>query len=120
MSLCEKCYSPGACCKRLNLTLSNGTHLTVWDDTDPTAYLHANFDLPFVALSKQSTWTDENGRDYSSWHWSCPRLGADGRCSQYKDRPRLCRDFEPRSDRLCVMYSGESGDPTLGFQYGML
>lgn len=38
--------------------------------------------------------------------YNCPRLTPDGLCSAYEERPQMCRDFAPKSDCLCVLYTG--------------
>ena len=43
-------------------------------------------------------------RDDGSWMITCPKLGADGRCSDYDNRPELCRSFRPGcGDGLCLI-----------------
>lgn len=36
--------------------------------------------------------------------WRCRRLGADGRCTDYENRPRLCHLYEVGEDALCVEF----------------
>jgi Fe-S-cluster containining protein len=106
MSLCDTCRNPGRCC--------TGFHLTTRADT-PNTYLdalilmatidHADgtwlrgraLGLPFMPLVKRS----------GAWLYWCPLL-KDGRCSDYENRPQLCRTFEPGSDTLCVEATAES------------
>lgn len=38
------------------------------------------------------------------WVIWCKNLGRDGRCTDYANRPDLCRSFEPGSDRLCCLH----------------
>jgi Fe-S-cluster containining protein len=40
------------------------------------------------------------------WNFNCDRLGADGRCTQYEDRPNICRLYESKSDLLCIEFDG--------------
>jgi Fe-S-cluster containining protein len=40
------------------------------------------------------------------WGFECERLGADGRCTQYEDRPNMCRIYEPKDDLLCIEFDG--------------
>jgi len=47
--------------------------------------------LPFLPLMLQGGW----------WMFTCPLL-VDGRCSDYDNRPELCRDYQPMSDLLCA------------------
>lgn len=53
--------------------------------------------VPFMPLYKLP-----DGR----WRYWCPRLGVDGRCTNYENRPKLCRLYQPKSDFLCTEYDG--------------
>lgn len=103
MSLCDTCREPGHCCKEFNLSGRDG-HITFWDDETPA--MEERF--PFVPLYRTDQWTVEfgpdTGRTYSAWRWSCTKLGADGRCTIYDERPQLCRDYEAGSDPLCIEF----------------
>ncbi len=50
--------------------------------------------LPFMPLRKTPAGT---------WQLWCPLL-VDGRCSDYENRPALCRYFRAGSDKLCCMW----------------
>lgn len=122
MSLCDRCFAPGQCCRNITLTTA-GQPIAVWDNVDPQQGLADQtgiMGLPFEPLERLGQWTATEGADagstYSTWRWSCPKLLPSGRCGIYEERPDVCRNFEPAtSDRLCVHYMGaESGDPTLG------
>ena len=103
--------SPGRCCK--SLTLSGGP---MNDDReaveggrptylDALNYVRKN-GVPFVPLRPQQT-----ARGEWVWRYACPKLGDDGRCTIYDDRPDLCRRFEPGGNDLCVHSQGTtSGD----------
>ena len=56
---------------------------------------HVMVGLPFMPLM-----TRPDGR----WLLWCPVLGRDGRCTDYENRPALCRSFEAGSDPLCAMH----------------
>lgn len=114
MSLCDTCHTPGNCCRRIFLSGSDGKPLTLWNDEDPKAQLAARSSepLPFEPLETVATFAvafgePEAGRLYSTWAWSCPALGADGRCTIYDHRPQVCRNYEPASDGLCVYYRAD-------------
>jgi Fe-S-cluster containining protein len=108
VSLCDTCRQPGACCRGFSLNrISDGDHLTLWDDEDPLKAVHPHIEseAPFHPVERLGQWTDaESGRTYSSWKWSCSALGEDGRCTMYDNRPDLCRRYEAGSSPLCVMY----------------
>lgn len=116
MSMCDRCFMPGACCKRMRISSrhEDGAFypVVVWDDAPPGKAREAARDmgLPFQPIEKSETWTDEeSGRTYSTWDYKCPKLGADGRCTIYEDRPQLCRSYAPRSDQLCVHFHALEG-----------
>jgi Fe-S-cluster containining protein len=115
MSLCDKCYAPGQCCRRMHLTGFDG--LTFWKDDYPietARHLLDSQGIPFSIHSIASSSKDENGREYIAFWYTCSLLLPNGRCGSYENRPQLCRDFEPASERLCVHYRGaEAGDPTV-------
>lgn len=105
--ICTRCVQPGHCCTGFNR--SDGPDpLTFWDDTEPRLPLHPG--EPFVLLERWGQWTVEfgpdTGRTYSAWLWTCPKLGADGRCTIYEQRPEICRRYEPLTDGLCAMHPG--------------
>jgi len=37
--------------------------------------------------------------------FTCPKLGTNGRCTIYDDRPQICRIFTAATDALCVFHS---------------
>jgi Fe-S-cluster containining protein len=97
-SLCNKCYAPGACCRGFGL---NGGTFASGMKEEAARDLAKEYNLPFVPMKY----------DGEKWIWSCPKLGDDGRCTIYHNRPEPCRLFEPASDMLCVHYNGaEYGD----------
>lgn len=109
MSLCDTCKDPGACCRRLSLFKMDGEAVTYWADqgVDGIREQVRELGLPFEPLEKfEGPWIDqESGRPYETWALTCPKLGPDGRCTIYEDRPDLCRRYEAASDGLCVHYT---------------
>lgn len=111
MSECDTCSSPGHCCKGFTLNHSQG-QFTVWNEPgwEEKAREYVSqvgmpffYPLPFVESGDRPLWKHE-GRTYFAPQWSCERLGPDGRCTQYEDRPELCRRYEPLQDSLCIMW----------------
>jgi Fe-S-cluster containining protein len=44
------------------------------------------------------------------WVFTCHNLGSDGRCTDHVNRPKICQDFQPRSEQsLCCVPK-----PTIG------
>jgi Fe-S-cluster containining protein len=39
------------------------------------------------------------------WLFACTKLDfKTGRCRDYENRPKMCREYQPLSDPLCAMY----------------
>lgn len=116
MSLCDRCFAPGQCCRDLVLLREDGHTITTWVGGDPVAELADRIgEHWFVPASVQGEWTvpedaeEDAGRTYRAHRWACRALGPDGRCTVYESRPALCRAFEPGSGPLCVHYQGAEG-----------
>lgn len=114
MSLCDKCYAPGQCCKSLHLAGKDGEAKTYWVDEGDAGIIEQlrAQGLPFVPLLELGRYVDaESGREYADLLFNCPMVTPSGRCSIYDDRPALCRNYEPLSDPLCVHFGGaEAGE----------
>jgi Fe-S-cluster containining protein len=99
-SLCDRCISPGACCKKIFLS-GGGPSASGHRISDPMSFERAER----MALEK-GLWMfhpahqQENG----TWQFSCSALDRNGRCSIYAERPDLCRRYRPGQDGLCVHY----------------
>lgn len=107
MSLCDRCYAPGHCCKDFALNES-----TVWTDQDHNAFVKEH-ELPFRVSRIVSEHTDDAGRPYAEVRYSCPALLPTGRCGIYDTRPLACRLYQPLDDGLCVHFGGaETGERT--------
>ena len=105
MTLCGMCPKPGHCCKNIYLTKqSNGEPPTYWADTweeDARARM-TEYGYPFLPGRIVHTYTSDEGREYVTINYDCPKLTDAGLCSIYEDRPKLCRQFVPESSPLCV------------------
>jgi Fe-S-cluster containining protein len=114
MSLCDKCFAPGACCKGLSLSTA-GAPRTLWlGEREYLIEQLRDAGLPFEPSEQLGQWTDdESGKDYASFSYNCPNLLPSGRCGDYENRPQVCSSYEPRQDSLCVHFHGEAGDPTI-------
>ncbi len=100
MSLCDKCFHPGACCKNFRLTLESGNSFAAGMLKGEAKAAAEWRNLPFLPSRRGS-----DGR----WKWKCSELGADGRCNIYESRPGVCRAYIPASDGLCVHFKGAEG-----------
>ncbi len=107
MSICDRCIQPGACCRGFRLSLrfepgmtTEAVHAEMMSrSTEPERV------ADMVPVHENDPPPEDEGR--VRWTFNCSRLRADGRCGNHKDRPQLCRDFQPLSDRLCVMHIPE-------------
>lgn len=95
-SFCDQCESPGHCCKRLSLNPGSDMNAIEVDEKTLVDWVEFNIGKnPFYLIG-------HNGDDYE---WGCYNLNSiTGRCNDYENRPQLCRDYEPKSDRLCYHY----------------
>ena len=113
---CDNCSSPGQCCKGFVLS-KGGECFTVWKDVDWKAqaseWVKEN-SLPFVPTDiirhEQET---SDGRKYFVPVFACPLLDASGRCSDYINRPDLCKSYQVGEDAMCCFYQPPSEDGTL-------
>lgn len=106
MSACDSCKQPGACCHGIHLN-GGGGRVSFWANEPRLAVLTrmAELWLPFVPTEEATRNTDpESDKEFVTYLYDCTMLGPDGRCTIYEDRPQLCRDYQPKSDALCVMY----------------
>lgn len=94
MSLCDTCAVPGRCCLKVYLTGGqDGDRISQPMSFERAEHMALRHRLPFRPAHQI-----EDG----SWVWWCTNLGRDGRCTDYENRPQLCRDYKPGSDELCV------------------
>ena len=109
--LCDRCFDPGACCRRFALYDVDGDERTFWLVGEGTVddFLESRR-LPFLAEQTGRYRDPEANREYGSFVFSCPALGEDGRCTMYRRRPDVCRNFEPANGSpLCVHSFGAEG-----------
>jgi Fe-S-cluster containining protein len=119
MSLCDRCYAPGYCCRRFQLFVNHGDEKTFWIADGLGAvhdWLREN-NLPFLPLRINEVVHDrKTDLDYASWFYTCPALKSDGRCGRYERRPELCRSFEAGGDSALCVHANlvtEAGDPSV-------
>lgn len=107
------CPEPGHCCRAFNLANKDGP-VTVWLDSPElsAADFLGGRRYPFVYLGTyglqdsgfEDSYKAADGREYAVAKFGCPKVSDEGRCTIYKDRPHLCRDFTPASTALCVFH----------------
>lgn len=99
-SPCDTCPKPGSCCK--GFTISKVFPEGV-DVKKVQAFLDEE-ELPYTPSKPCSVAEEDGGR---RWTYDCPKLLLNGRCGIYADRPKPCRNYEPATDSLCVLYVPE-------------
>ena len=117
-SACDTCRDPGYCCRNFTLSVvfPAGMHRDdvdkhVAEGTDPwgepgqrdgeaTPFMHP------IRITGRLAYRGQHKPHGVKWGFSCDRLGPDGRCMQYEDRPSICRSYKPKTDLLCIEYDG--------------
>lgn len=93
---CDNCPDPGVCCERFFLIGCGGAiHFdpaTYGEGAETPERFLARYALPFRFLRLL-----DNGAAV----FTCPLI-VDGRCSDYENRPALCRVFAVNGDRACA------------------
>ena len=108
MSLCDRCYHPGHCCKRIPLntvfSLSGDIkeQLLNLEKDNPNEGPLSSF-IPIEVDKLQST-PEQLEAGYGRYLFSCTNLLPSGRCGNYENRPALCRRYQPQRDKLCVFF----------------
>lgn len=120
MNLCNQC---GACCRVLTLEQSP-------EEVQATAAVTKVLGIPSDAIFAAEHWhplTREEAMQRNPFYtsrlpadahlYSCDRLGDDGRCLAYEERPLVCRGYpwygqQPRDMPLA--------DPDCGYAYDLV
>ena len=115
-SPCDTCRDPGYCCSALTLSTVFPAKMPrdkvaqhVAEGTDPYGYGNDAEPTPqFHPLRVTGRYAKRGQKeaDGVTWMFSCDWLGADGRCMNYENRPKLCAGYEPKADPLCIEYDG--------------
>lgn len=96
MASCDTCRKPGHCCS--GFTLNFYFNRETWQE-EATEILKKN-NLEFIVPVRIAQGWLEQGR--TGVVFDCTRLGADGRCTDYENRPELCKIYQPGQDGLCI------------------
>ncbi|MFQ5666739.1 MAG: YkgJ family cysteine cluster protein [Candidatus Binatia bacterium] len=120
MSLCNRC---GACCRVLTLEQSP-------EAVRAMAAVASVLGIPSDAVFAAKHWhvlTREEAMQRNPFYtsrlpdeaqlYSCDRLGADGQCLAYEERPLVCRGYPWYDDVPCNM---ELADPDCGYCYDVV
>lgn len=94
------CPDQGFCCREFYLHFQgrNLGHHQIKATKEEITQLVIDMGLPYVA-----TYYD---RLMEAWAFTCPKLGHDGLCAIHNERPDICRNFKPKSNRsLCCARS---------------
>ena len=97
----KDCPELGYCCRRFYIHRERGKKPLAFPMSSKGVmrFLRKN-GLHFMQPLMMST----SERYWGSWWVTCTRLGGDGRCMDYENRPDFCRDFIPGGeDKLCLL-----------------
>jgi Fe-S-cluster containining protein len=104
VTACDSCRRPGRCCTGFNITGRAPAH---WHPLEVYVWLatvrHRDEAMGDTGLPFMPLWPPPTS---GHWRFWCPRLGRDGRCTDYDNRPTLCRIYEPGHDGLCAIHEG--------------
>lgn len=101
MSLCDTCPNKGSCC--MGFSLFHGSSIIQYPEysrSDVEAMLEKD-NLSFFKAYRVDGETDT---DPGPWVFSCEKLGEDGLCTDYENRPSVCSRYQPKTDALCALY----------------
>lgn len=102
-TVCDTCPAPGACCRKFALSHWFADDMDIEEQWEPYRQFYPFNPIgPHYRADRVRQLVDGTSR--SIWFFSCPKLGADGRCTIYAGRPETCRRFQPMSDKLCALY----------------
>ena len=90
---CDRCVSPGSCCKSVPLVKffpDTATPADVLEEIRKDPRLNT-----FVPIRPALD---------GGWLFVCTALQPNGRCGVYETHPDLCKDFAPGGDPLCIHY----------------
>lgn len=104
-SACDTCKAPGSCCRDFAIS-SHSFPIESWE-ADAANFLK-DMQVPFFRVIK-AVKCDYNNRVKVAC--DCTLLDENGRCSDYENRPVICRIYRPKSDALCCEYEGERPPP---------
>src|SRR5689334_12410170 len=114
---CDRCVAPGTCCKSFELSKEFAIGQT---PESLKKWLEEN-NFPFTPLIRSNIYcTSENSHIANSavhwvekWRFACTKLGEDGRCTIYEDRPDLCKKYTAGCDTMCIHMRLPNGQPII-------
>lgn len=100
-SACDTCRAPGSCCKYIHLRggLKKDEDKTL---TDFVLRVIEKEGLPFYGTNNLHA--ESQGINQGVGPFNCKNLNAEGRCSDYENRPYACIEYTAKSDQLCAEY----------------
>lgn len=103
MSLCDTCIQPGNCCRGFVL-VGKGFSPDNWQQ-EAQDLVNRN-GMPFFKAVRPTLQLYRDS-DVIGAFYNCDRLGADGRCTDYENRPQTCVRYEAGADALCSMHENK-------------
>lgn len=101
-STCDTCRAPGSCCRGLVL-IGISFNVAYWKEEATAAMAKRDMSYFVPVRLPVSTMMDRHAH-ITQVIFDCTRLGADGRCTDYENRPGLCRTYQAKSEPLCAEY----------------
>lgn len=101
MSACDTCRVPGSCCSSFTL------NMPVFVDDGEDWKVEAKKRLEWYGLNMFAPVSQRigaEGRALNAILYRCTLLGTDGRCTDYENRPQLCRAYQAGDDALCAEF----------------
>ena len=114
MTMCDKCFMPGLCCKDFVLSIRPPDHIIPCKEAINSWLKEIlpemiGYTVPFTF----------SRIDAQGWlRYECPALTKAGRCSIYERRPQCCVDYPPGGVPSCCHYgTREAGDGSANIAY---
>lgn len=98
MSVCNSCSHPGSCCKGFVLSL-----LIPKEDWERELKMKLEVNKLQFLIPRRAPYYDTEGA--LGFQFDCSLLDTNGKCSDYENRPKMCRDYQPMQDALCCEYA---------------
>lgn len=115
LDLCGNCPKPGMCCRDIRLHTGN-------DIVFRGVATRLEALVALATVRHEDPWMGHIGLPFlpdridglGMWVLQCPILGSDGRCTDYENRPLLCRHHEPGFHVPCALTKPEPLRPPVG------
>ena len=101
--LCNNCRAPGRCC--FGFALNGGEFGRGMTEIEVRIQLAGHCEVTEAGKREPLPFEPMFRGSGDVWRFWCPKLGRDGRCTDYENRPVTCSSgYAPGQDGLCAMY----------------